>query len=448
MCIQAGGNKFEVRNNRYAYSVDMDMGTCDCRLWELSGIPCVHAMQAIYKMNKDPEEFVAIWFRKVQFDLAYQFYLNPVGGMDTWISFPNAIVPLPQRPRTMPGRPKKKRQRAAHEPRVCGSRVKHGVEMKCLNCLQKGHNVKTCNQKKTIPVVKKPKGRPPKRKLEQSQAVSSGAQASQRPSEVVMANAQSSQRPPISVQSQGPTVSAKSQGPTVSAKSHVPSNDAFKEPVRFSPLNSQGSSVKKRLFEDSQPSNVQTIDPKSKGKATMEFPTQLSPGKRFGVTKERFRFPTHESLDMDVGDKRQPKPMPKPTIGKGKGSLGMPKGGHRVAFGRTLSWLSCGMGSSGTMVSNKPRHVEPEERVSWSAIRKKMEPKGALSTPVRIEEPAGQLGTQESVNAKSNKKTTPKKPSLPLKRRIPSQRILGKKLAKRLESGLGLTPDQPITLEL
>nr|XP_043615995.1 uncharacterized protein LOC122587908 [Erigeron canadensis] len=60
MTIHAGGNKFEVRNHRYAYSVDMDMGTCDCRMWQLSGIPCVHTMQAIYKKNKDPEDFVAI----------------------------------------------------------------------------------------------------------------------------------------------------------------------------------------------------------------------------------------------------------------------------------------------------------------------------------------------------------------------------------------------------
>nr|XP_043633410.1 uncharacterized protein LOC122604595 [Erigeron canadensis] len=119
MTIHVGGNKFEVRNHRYAYSLDMDMGTCDCRMWQMSGIPYVHTMQAIYKMNKNPEDFVAIWFRKVQFDYAYEFYLNPVGGMDTWNSFPHLNVPLPPRPRTMPGRPKKKKDKGLHMSQRC-----------------------------------------------------------------------------------------------------------------------------------------------------------------------------------------------------------------------------------------------------------------------------------------------------------------------------------------
>nr|XP_043616054.1 uncharacterized protein LOC122587970 [Erigeron canadensis] len=106
LVIHAGGNKFEVRNSRYAYSVDMDTGTCDCRMWELSGIPCVHVVQAIYKQNKEPEDFVAIWFRKCHYKYAYESYLNPVGGMDTWRTFLELNVPLPPKPRTKKGKTK------------------------------------------------------------------------------------------------------------------------------------------------------------------------------------------------------------------------------------------------------------------------------------------------------------------------------------------------------
>nr|XP_043615751.1 uncharacterized protein LOC122587641 [Erigeron canadensis] len=115
----------------------MDMGTCDCRMWDFSGIPCVHAMQAMYKMNRNPEDYLAIWFRKAHIMFAYEHYLNPVGGMDTWLSFPGSVVPLPPRPRAMPGTPKKKRMRAAHEQKVYGS-----------NYLQKGHNARGCKNEK------------------------------------------------------------------------------------------------------------------------------------------------------------------------------------------------------------------------------------------------------------------------------------------------------------
>lgn len=146
--INAGGNKFEVRNGDYSFSVDEEMKSCSCRLWELSGVPCVHAVAAIFYMHKSPEDYIPAWFRKDHYQVPYTQYLNPVDGMDTW-PVDDLNKPLPPIPRRMPGRPKKKRQRAVHEPMVRGKKVtKHGIQMTCTNCGVKGHNKLSCDVEK------------------------------------------------------------------------------------------------------------------------------------------------------------------------------------------------------------------------------------------------------------------------------------------------------------
>ncbi|GJR95747.1 zinc finger, PMZ-type containing protein [Tanacetum coccineum] len=47
--------KVEVRRGDYGYGVNLHIKKCGCNFWELSGIPCVHAMAAYYHMNMDPE---------------------------------------------------------------------------------------------------------------------------------------------------------------------------------------------------------------------------------------------------------------------------------------------------------------------------------------------------------------------------------------------------------
>lgn len=60
--------------------------------------------------------------------------------------------------------PKKKRQRAAHEAQSSTRVSKRGVVMTCQNCLQTGHNVKSCKAAKKSPAQKVTKkvGRPKK----------------------------------------------------------------------------------------------------------------------------------------------------------------------------------------------------------------------------------------------------------------------------------------------
>ncbi|GJY50406.1 hypothetical protein Tco_0441253 [Tanacetum coccineum] len=50
----SGFREVEVRRRDYAYGVNLHTKHCGCRFWELSGIPCIHAMAAYYHMKMEP----------------------------------------------------------------------------------------------------------------------------------------------------------------------------------------------------------------------------------------------------------------------------------------------------------------------------------------------------------------------------------------------------------
>ncbi|XP_071713604.1 uncharacterized protein [Rutidosis leptorrhynchoides] len=152
--IFAGGFEFEVRHKNEAFKVNEQRKTCSCRMWQLSGIPCAHACSAIFAINKSPEDYIPAWFRKEMYMRTYSAYLRLVGGIKSWV--PNQLnKPLPPVTRTMPGRPKRKRRRAAHEGSNSGVRIsKVGASMTCSKCLEPGHNKRSCTNNPKEKVVK------------------------------------------------------------------------------------------------------------------------------------------------------------------------------------------------------------------------------------------------------------------------------------------------------
>ncbi|CAN1126135.1 hypothetical protein LINPERPRIM_LOCUS4848, partial [Linum perenne] len=51
-------NSFEVRFQDKQMVVDLNNNSCTCRKWELSGIPCFHAVSCIYFLYRRPESYV------------------------------------------------------------------------------------------------------------------------------------------------------------------------------------------------------------------------------------------------------------------------------------------------------------------------------------------------------------------------------------------------------
>ena len=162
--IHAGGNAFEVRNGSFSFKVKVDERTCSCRMWQLSGLPCVHGTAAILKINKLPEQYVPNWFRKELYYATYHNYLSPVGGIDFWPDQSQYSKVLPPIVKKMPGRPRKKRVRAKGEGGSSTRVSKVGVSMTCQNCFKVGHNKKGCKEPPGVKPVKQKRrcGRPSK----------------------------------------------------------------------------------------------------------------------------------------------------------------------------------------------------------------------------------------------------------------------------------------------
>ncbi|XP_023736778.1 uncharacterized protein LOC111884692 [Lactuca sativa] len=78
--IPSGGGIFEARSTYESYCVDLQSWYCSCRLWELSGIPCVHAIAAMFYNQQNPEDFISPWFSSERFKDSYATFLQPMNG--------------------------------------------------------------------------------------------------------------------------------------------------------------------------------------------------------------------------------------------------------------------------------------------------------------------------------------------------------------------------------
>ncbi|XP_059461824.1 uncharacterized protein LOC132190802 [Corylus avellana] len=52
---------YEVTHNNKQYVVNLLRKTCGCRQWDMTGIPCAHAVSAIWFFNANPENYVDDW---------------------------------------------------------------------------------------------------------------------------------------------------------------------------------------------------------------------------------------------------------------------------------------------------------------------------------------------------------------------------------------------------
>ncbi|CAM8972800.1 unnamed protein product [Rhodiola kirilowii] len=75
------GMGFQVARNVWdEHVVDFESYTYDCNLWDLTGIPCVHACAAIFHINGNPDNYEHHSLKKENFIKAYEASINPMPG--------------------------------------------------------------------------------------------------------------------------------------------------------------------------------------------------------------------------------------------------------------------------------------------------------------------------------------------------------------------------------
>ncbi|GKE34772.1 mutator type transposase [Tanacetum coccineum] len=134
--------------------VNIRLRSCACRKWEITGMPCKHAVASIWNMANNglepgiPESWVheSYWL-KTWVDM-YRFKVNPCNGPELWPESDTPITLTAPNYKPPIGRPKKKRRKSAAE--IYDNLVKRGKlsraggTVTCLKCGQQGHNKRSC----------------------------------------------------------------------------------------------------------------------------------------------------------------------------------------------------------------------------------------------------------------------------------------------------------------
>lgn len=142
--VCAGRGIWQVSCGEYTYAVDLENRTCGCFKWDVTGIPCKHAISAIYKLRQYPEDYVNDFFKKATYEKAYQHLIYPVPGEHDWVRTTTLDIDPPKFNKH-PSRPKKSRRKSVGEETQHSGRVRM-TTITCSNCKNHGHKYTSCPQ--------------------------------------------------------------------------------------------------------------------------------------------------------------------------------------------------------------------------------------------------------------------------------------------------------------
>lgn len=130
------GNKFEVRGD-YTEVVDISNYACSCKLWQLTGIPCYHAIAVIGCLGRDPYDYCARYFTAECYRLTYSESVQPISSEDKKDLSQAIVTVTPPPTRRPPGRPPTKK---------LGMQEASKRQLQCSRCKCIGHNKSTCKE--------------------------------------------------------------------------------------------------------------------------------------------------------------------------------------------------------------------------------------------------------------------------------------------------------------
>ena len=131
------GSTFEVRGESIDI-VDIDHWDCSCKDWQLSGLPCCHAIAVFEWIGRNPYDYCSRYFTVESYRLTYAESIHPVPNVDRPVKTESTqvgIIVTPPPTKRPPGRPKMKQ---------AGSIETIKRQLQCSKCKGLGHNKKTC----------------------------------------------------------------------------------------------------------------------------------------------------------------------------------------------------------------------------------------------------------------------------------------------------------------
>ncbi|RYR25365.1 hypothetical protein Ahy_B02g059067 [Arachis hypogaea] len=141
----SAAQKYEVVNGLDKFAVDLGSYKCSCRRWQLSGIPCVHAISCIKFKGLGLEPYVADCYKREAYLRCYEAVIHPLNGPDLWeiTPHPDVMPPLYRRPSHRPV--KKRKPSVGDEEQSSHTHMsRKGEKQRCSICSSVGHNKSRC----------------------------------------------------------------------------------------------------------------------------------------------------------------------------------------------------------------------------------------------------------------------------------------------------------------
>ncbi|XP_021828203.1 uncharacterized protein LOC110768680 [Prunus avium] len=157
-CIpRLAGDKMYQVSHMYGgeFVIDLAAMSCSCRRWDLCGIPCAHAISAIFHRDENPVEYVHECYKPETYMRSYQPIVHPIPSMDQWVK--GGLPPIgPPFHKRQPGRPKRVRTNEAAEVQLLAPNPLNPlppgytapaaklrrlfIKIRCGACGKEGHN--------------------------------------------------------------------------------------------------------------------------------------------------------------------------------------------------------------------------------------------------------------------------------------------------------------------
>ncbi|KAK2638173.1 hypothetical protein Ddye_025968 [Dipteronia dyeriana] len=134
----ASDTEYEVKKESKCFIVNLITHNCDCGLWEVSGIPCKHAMAIITAKRLSSKDYVEAYLTKFAYLRTYSYVIHPIQFQPQWLEVQHPESYLPRRKGSLASL--KKMKRGHEEP----PKHKRSGPGKCTQCGEYGHNIRIC----------------------------------------------------------------------------------------------------------------------------------------------------------------------------------------------------------------------------------------------------------------------------------------------------------------
>ncbi|GJU52242.1 transposase, MuDR [Tanacetum coccineum] len=137
-------NHAEVKRNGRRWQVVLDERKCSCRVWQVKGLPCVHASAFISFTRDIWEKYYDLYFTIEKFKYAYAFGVAMMPGKDQWVCLETGEKIYPPIIKRPVGRLTKNRIIPADETKK-GTDVSNVVNLDTVKSHAKIHQLKVLN---------------------------------------------------------------------------------------------------------------------------------------------------------------------------------------------------------------------------------------------------------------------------------------------------------------